>query len=86
MGKINQLAKNNKPIKHYWKTVLENFFQESFTEVDKEISKAINDISTNVTEEKLQLIIELGQNEWLKEGKIVRSIFMIDGQPAKAES
>ena len=32
------------------------------------------------------MIIELGQNEWLKEGKIVRSIFLIDGQPAKAES
>jgi hypothetical protein len=46
---VDQLAKDNKPIKDYWLVVMENYFQEDLSAEDKEIAKAIVDISTDVT-------------------------------------
>ena len=85
-GKIDQLAKNNKPIKDYWLTVFENFFVDSITDPDREIAKAITDISSDISEDKMLVIIELKKNEWLQEGKLIRTFYTNEGQPGKAEN
>ena len=52
---------------------------------DKEIAKAIVDISTDITAEKMELIFEIGDNSWLKAGTFHRKYAMQDGQPTKVE-
>lgn len=64
---------------------MENYFKEDLTVEDKEIAKAIVDISTDVTAEKMEIIFELGVNPWLKEGTFSRRYPMQDGQPVKVE-
>ena len=65
--------------------MLENYFQEGMTPADKDIGKAVKDISTDVTEDKLELTFDIGPNEWIKEGVISRKYFMQDGQPTKCD-
>lgn len=64
---------------------MENYFKEDLTVEDKEIAKAIVDISTDVTAKKMEIIFELGVNPWLKEGTFSRRYPMQDGQPVKVE-
>lgn len=64
---------------------MENYFKEDLTVEDKEIAKAIVDISTDVTAEKMEIIFEFGVNPWLKEGTFSRRYPMQDGQPVKIE-
>ena len=45
---------------------MENFFPDELSPSDKEIAKAILDISSNITEERLELSVELTGNPWIK--------------------
>lgn len=66
LAQVDSLAKNHKAIKDYWLVVMENFFPDELSPSDKEIAKAILDISSNITEERLELSVELTGNPWIK--------------------
>jgi hypothetical protein len=84
-AQVDALAKNNKPIKDYWLNVLQNYFEEDLSPSDKEIGKAVLDISSAVVEDNVELAIEIGPNEWLKPGKFTRKFYTKDGQLTKVE-
>ena len=85
LPQINELAKNNKPIADYWLIVMQNFYEEDLAASDKEIGKAIQNISTDVTGDKFEVIFDIGKNEWLKAGKYSRRFLLQEGQPSKVE-
>ena len=84
MEKVNEVAKSQKAIKDYWVVVLENFFQDDFSEEDKKIGKHIVDIETNITFDKLEIFFEFENNEYFTAGRYSRRFFLDQGLPAKS--
>lgn len=62
-----------------------NFYGEDLSLADREISTAINNISTNVLEDRLEITFEFAQNDWISSGKVTRKYILEEGLPKKIE-
>ena len=80
---MKNLAQNNKGIEAFWLTVLVSFYEEELSASDKGIAVSIEDISTNITSDALEITFKFSDSEWLSACTITKRFILQDGIASK---
>ena len=82
---MKKIAQNNKGIEAYWLTVLVSFYEAELSASDKEIAVSIKDISTNITNDALEIAFKFSDSEWLSACTIAKRFILQDGIASRVE-